>query len=296
MDLTVIATGGTIDCVDEDGVLRPATSDLTPYLGRHELIRPFTILSENAGFVHYIKLAKIICALKSRSVIVTHGSDTLPYTAAALGFCLAGTDKTVVITAADKPLGDPSSNAYANLEASARVAGSGAGGVYVAYARRGCEADVYYGVRMNEARDFDGEYSAPAGALYASDGGRTVYGKPLAGKPLPPGFAPVAAYRFMPEMICPVSCGPVLIMGSHSGTASERQLYELSERCGSVWLCGGTGGLVYASKAALKGKIKFLDNIAWPAAYIKATLLFGGFPREKAEKMMTENLAGEFFC
>lgn len=292
--ITVIAVGGTIDCKRDGGVLRVGETDLTPYIGAHEKISPFRILSENTTFEHYGKLVETVRNVPSDGILITHGSDTLPYTAAALGYCLADTRIPIVLTAADKPLGEDG-NAAINLEAAMRVLDSKVPGVYVAYANPGQQADIYYGVRMNEARDFDGWYTPPAGKYYARRGGQEICGEPLGGRPLAPIFAPVDGYRFLPGMRYPRSDRPLLVMGTHSGTAAESELQRLG-RMPDVYLCGGTTGLTYASKAALAGRVGFLDNIAWPAAYIKASLVYGAFDRETARKRMFEPMAGEFFA
>jgi L-asparaginase len=47
--------------------------------------------------------------------VVTHGTDTLAYTAAALSFMLTGLDKAVVLTGSQRPLGEIRSDARLNL-------------------------------------------------------------------------------------------------------------------------------------------------------------------------------------
>ncbi len=47
--------------------------------------------------------------------VVTHGTDTLAYTASALSFLLPGLDKAVVLTGSQRPLGEVRSDARLNL-------------------------------------------------------------------------------------------------------------------------------------------------------------------------------------
>ncbi len=54
--------------------------------------------------------------------IVTHGTNTMGYTAAALSFALANLNKPVIITGSQVPAGMPGSDAITNLENSLRVA------------------------------------------------------------------------------------------------------------------------------------------------------------------------------
>jgi L-asparaginase len=54
--------------------------------------------------------------------LVTHGTNTMGYTAAALSFSLANLDKPVIITGSQVPAGMPGSDAVMNLENALRVA------------------------------------------------------------------------------------------------------------------------------------------------------------------------------
>lgn len=56
------------------------------------------------------------------SFIVTHGTNTMGYTSAALSFALANLDKPVIITGSQVPAGMPGSDAITNLENSLRIA------------------------------------------------------------------------------------------------------------------------------------------------------------------------------
>ena len=53
--------------------------------------------------------------------IITHGTNTMGYTAAALSFSLANLDKPVIITGSQVPSGIPGSDAFMNLENALRV-------------------------------------------------------------------------------------------------------------------------------------------------------------------------------
>lgn len=52
---------------------------------------------------------------KFAGVVVTHGTDTLAFTASALSFMLKGLDKAVVLTGSQRPLGEIRSDARLNL-------------------------------------------------------------------------------------------------------------------------------------------------------------------------------------
>jgi L-asparaginase len=66
--------------------------------------------------------------------VVTHGTDTLAYTAAALQYMIRSADKTVVVTGSQYPIGDAVTDAKRNLIDSLRFAAeSGMPGVYTVF-------------------------------------------------------------------------------------------------------------------------------------------------------------------
>ena len=69
-------------------------------------------------------------------IVITHGTDTMSYTAAALSFMLQGIPIPVVLTGAQLPITHPLSDATDNLRTAFAMAGSGCGGVYLAFDRR----------------------------------------------------------------------------------------------------------------------------------------------------------------
>jgi glutamyl-tRNA(Gln) amidotransferase subunit D len=76
----------------------------------------FNILSENFRFEHYNILAKEIEKVKNvKGIIITHGTDTLAYTSAALSFALEGLSIPVILVASQRSSDRPSSDAFLNL-------------------------------------------------------------------------------------------------------------------------------------------------------------------------------------
>ncbi len=73
---------------------------------------------------HWIALAQLIKAEYDNfdAFLITHGTNTMGYTSAALAFSLANLDKPVIITGSQVPAGMPGSDAISNLENSLRVA------------------------------------------------------------------------------------------------------------------------------------------------------------------------------
>ena len=87
---------------------------------------PFMKASEDMDFKDWQKLAKIcekyLNDLDIKGIIITHGTDFLHYTAAALSFFLGKLNKPVVLTYSQRSIDRASSDANLNLECSALAA------------------------------------------------------------------------------------------------------------------------------------------------------------------------------
>ena len=119
MKVTLIRTGGTIGCLKgDDGViaLSPAT-DIHLDGFDLDVQTPFYELSERIGVSHYDKLVKAVlsAAADSEAIIITHGSDTLPYTASVLAFALGKTNIPIVFVCSDKPLTEKDASGHRSL-------------------------------------------------------------------------------------------------------------------------------------------------------------------------------------
>ncbi len=76
-------------------------------------------------------------------IVVSHGTDTMAYTASAVTFMLPGIDVPVVFTGSQLPLMDVLSDGPDNLRTAFAMAASGYPGIYLAFDRkvmRGCRA------------------------------------------------------------------------------------------------------------------------------------------------------------
>jgi len=115
-DVSMIATGGTIGthvdyktggvfmCRSPEEILS-TTPELGNIIDLKNTHRPFTVASEDLTFREWQKMAKLIAKeLNSgnRGVVVTHGTDTLHYSAAAVSFMLRGLSKPVAFVGAQR--------------------------------------------------------------------------------------------------------------------------------------------------------------------------------------------------
>ncbi|MEM3795827.1 MAG: Glu-tRNA(Gln) amidotransferase subunit GatD, partial [Archaeoglobaceae archaeon] len=141
-DVKIISTGGTIASkVDY------RTGAVTSQFTAEEIVSEvpeiteicnvsaellYNILSENMKPGYWIELARRVYeSLKSyEGVIITHGTDTMHYSASALAFMLS-TPKPVVFVGAQRSSDRPSSDATMNLLCSAKLSVSDVGEVLV---------------------------------------------------------------------------------------------------------------------------------------------------------------------
>ncbi len=87
---------------------------------------PFMKASEDMDFKDWQKIAKVVVNLLNdtsiQGVIITHGTDFLHYTSAALSFFIKNLNKPVVLTYSQRSIDRASSDANLNLQCAALVA------------------------------------------------------------------------------------------------------------------------------------------------------------------------------
>ena len=245
MKILVLHCGGTISCESINGVLSPR-ANIEKYFDRavngaceleHKKIEPF--LSE---LLNGKRLWSILCPVRDAvnsgrydGIIVTHGSDTVAYTSAYLGYALGLCEAPVVTVSADKPLSDPLSSGHAAISSAiSLILSKDARGVFSAWRDHVCR-----GTRILRHRTFENELPTVS----------EIYGKcrsiaPEIGnfeknelyrehpdelKPMPAelkGLSPVTHLMMTPSASLPSSlpedCRAVLLHSYHSGTLDTK--------------------------------------------------------------------------
>jgi len=115
---------------------------------------PFMIASESMTSEHWIKIAEICQEILNDDidgVIVTHGTDFLHYTSAALSFMLNDLNKPVVLTYSQRSIDRASSDANLNLRCAAKFAISDCAEV-VLVGHATSEDDFCYALRGTKVR------------------------------------------------------------------------------------------------------------------------------------------------
>lgn len=136
-NIAMIITGGTISSSldSKTGAVKWLTSPEKLFKFYPEIFEkvniakievPFMMGSENLSFREWQKISRVAVKLLNdpsiRGIIITHGTDTLHYTAAALSFFLKNLNKPVVLTYSQRSTDRASSDASLNLEASSLAA------------------------------------------------------------------------------------------------------------------------------------------------------------------------------
>src|SRR5438132_5527220 len=133
--VAIISTGGNIDSrVDyRTGAVQPAltAADLASVVPELSSIAKidthilFSEYSENIGPTHWKGMAEEVAkkiANVAEGVVISHGTDTLHYTAAALSFALANIPVPVLLVGAQRSSDRPSSDAASNLTGAVALA------------------------------------------------------------------------------------------------------------------------------------------------------------------------------
>ena len=130
--ILLIGTGGTIASRHSENGLSPAISaedivSFVPDLGtlcEVETVQPFSLDSTNVGPDQWLALASLIEKRYADfdGFVITHGTDTMAYTAAALSYLIQHSPKPIVLTGAQKPIDLPDTDARTNLLDSVRFA------------------------------------------------------------------------------------------------------------------------------------------------------------------------------
>jgi len=103
--------------------LAPEMSDIVQI---NKIESPFAIASENMSYQHWKKIAETTARLinKDEAVIITHGTDTLHFTSAALSFMLKNLSKPVILTYSQRSTDRGSTDTNLNLICSSHLAKS----------------------------------------------------------------------------------------------------------------------------------------------------------------------------
>ncbi len=141
--ILLLATGGTIASVQGEEGLAPGLTDhdLLRYLPDHDekfrlhSINLMNLDSTNMQPESWVEIAKTVYENYDMydGFVITHGTDTLGYTSAALSYMLQNLSKPIVLTGSMVPIGFEETDAKRNMIDALRFAYENIGGVYVVF-------------------------------------------------------------------------------------------------------------------------------------------------------------------
>lgn len=170
------AVAGTIDTSADAGFelltrYRQSYPDIAETVAFSSL-QPLGILSENLHPSHW---QSMIAAIEGRDlasfagVIVTHGTDTLAFSAAALALYFNRLPIPLLLVSSDRPLADPLANGLDNFGcAVSYIRDIGAAGVFAAYRNPGGAMHLHLGSRLASCLPLGSDFVSAQSRPYAS--------------------------------------------------------------------------------------------------------------------------------
>ena len=329
MKLLFIFTGGTIGSTLRERVMSAGESKAYAIINAYEkrygisfdydIDEPYVELSENNTGRHI----RTLCEAVRRGlcggydgIIVTHGSDTLQYSAAAVGYTIGLDTPPVCLVAANAPIEDESSNALDNLCGAVRFIedrlGRGAFAVYrnAAHSR----VRVHRATRLIGGKAYSDDLSSAGKCIYGEFDENFVFCKNPKYIDQPDGIEPFdpsclsdcnrnALMLFSyPGMVYPEigeDVRYIIFNTYHSGTLNTSSAEALEffakakERGIPVYATGNSEGPQYSSVERF-GELGIIPvtSLSPVAAYIKLWFAYssGRSPREALAASLSSDL------
>jgi glutamyl-tRNA(Gln) amidotransferase subunit D len=291
-----------------------------------------SVASEDMTFVEWQKIAKAVAdALKkNRGVVITHGTDTMHYTSAALSFMLNGLNAPVVMTGSQRSSDRGSSDAFMNLICSAHLASKSdiaevvicmhesSSDTYCS-AIRGTKArkmhtsrrDAFKPINNKPIARISREGNIEYTSMYRKVENEKKELKLLTG--YEPKVALVKAYPNSDPLIIDYYLSKgykgIIIEGTglgHTPVSTQNPDYSWLKR---VENAVDSGMIIGITSQCLYGRVNpnvyrnlrllsnagaiYCEDMLPEVAYVKLGFLLGNYKKEEAEKLLNVNLAGE---
>jgi len=335
-NILVVFTGGTIGSIAGEGTIKPDEEAPFQLIAeyrrrrpnakdiRFKTIQPIRILSENLAPPAWKILIAAIEAEQPEQydgIVVTHGTDTLAYTSAALGFYFHRLARPMLLVSSDYPLAHAKANGIDNFICAVEfILNVKESGVFVPYRnQRQPTTRVHRGVHLGSSPQLSGDFFSVRGQSYLEfDGHRFSRTGPAPVQPqaeLPP-LKPEFSGRIL--MLKPYPgldyshihlerTDAVLHDLYHSGTACTTERWGENHSLPEfIARCRQQGTEVYLAPAfkskdayestrfLLKEGAKMIWNMSIEAAYVKLLLAYGNFNDPSRIQEFSEcDVAGE---
>lgn len=343
-NIAIVMTGGTIssELDTKTGAVKWLTTPEKFFRSYPEIFEKANILkvevpfmkgSENIDFKDWKKIAastvKLLNDPNIKGIIVTHGTDTLHYTAAALSFFIKNLNKPVVLTYSQRSTDRASSDASLNLECSIIAALSDIAEIVVVghansddeycYALRGTKVrklhssrrDAFKPVNIDPIAKITRDSFTPIISYKKRNSGKakldSTFEEKVALIKFYPGQDPdildyyrKKGYRgIVVEML-----GLGHVSTSESRKSWTKKLEEIQKKgmvvCAAAQtIYGRLDPLVYSTGRELLGSgVIYLEDMLAETALVKLGWVLGhkelSKNKEQIKKMMLMNIAGEF--
>lgn len=326
MKLLFIFTGGTIGSTVKGDII--STDNKKPYLilekyrekysigFEYDILQPYTELSENNTGATIRKLIKTVSENLTKAydgIIITHGTDTIQYSAAVLSYTLK-VDIPVCLVSSNYTIENPKANGLVNLHCAIRFIESvKTAGVWVSYKNQNDIPKIHKGSRLLERQAFTDCIFSIMDSYYGSFDDDFVFH-------LNPEYRenPDSIYYFNSNilteeadnilriepylgMVYPKISSKIkyILHGSyHSGTINTKSIFPsdffatANKRGIKIFLTGTEEGECYESTMAFKNlHLIPINNLSPIAAYVKLWLCAAaGYD---PEEVLGKSLAGD---
>ncbi|QWF71192.1 asparaginase [Methylomonas paludis] len=333
-NILVVFTGGTIGSQVVQGTIDTSkttgrqllqifsTADHASQAVNFKAIQPLEILSENLRPSDWPLMIAAIEAeelCQFHGIILTHGTDTLAFSAAALGLYFNSLKIPLLLVSSDLPLADVNANGLSNFQAAvAFIRQFSLSGVYVPYKNFGQTLRIYRATRLLSCLPLSGDFSGVQSKSFMTYTDGRFHSQELAERP---NVKPIALQANFAARILLIKPYPgldyrhfnlegvdaVLHDLYHSGTACTvsgsgdfNNLLEFSQICRQrdikVYLAPAikTEQSYRSTQALLAAGLHIIWNTTLEVAYVKLLLAYGNFSDPKAVSgFLEQNIANE---
>jgi L-asparaginase/Glu-tRNA(Gln) amidotransferase subunit D len=336
--ILVVFTGGTIGSAVVDGTIN--TTNVASYKllqlfqGQYrdaaainfDSVQPIQILSENLASPAWRIIIEAIESAKPEQfdgIIVTHGTDTLAYTAAALSLYFHKLNKPLLLVSSDYPLDNPKANGLANFICAVEfIRQEVATGVFVPYRNAGQAMQIHRGARLTCSLQLSGDFFSIQNKSFGEfDGERILRNEPKETIGISPATDVIELKPSFSARVLMVKPYPGLDYSHfqldgvdavlhdlyHSGTACatgqwgpHHSLPDFLSHCRSkripVYLAPAikSENAYQSTRELIETGAKLIWNTSIEAAYVKLALAYGNFSDAAfIDGFLATDLAGE---
>ncbi len=327
MKLLFVFTGGTIGSTFDGRFISPDGKKpyklIEAYRKKYgfddvfDVVEPYTCLSENNTGGTIKKLADCVedgSKGDYDGIIVTHGTDTLQYSAAALGYVLGSDCIPVVLASSNYPVEDSRANGIDNMHGAVEfIKSQRKRGVWISYKNPNENVKIHRASRLLAGCAFSDRIDSIMNSYYGCFGDDFKFYMnplfcekndeilPLSAKGMDDCCKKIMRVVPFPGMRYPeIACGVKYILHEsyHSGTTdtvskeARRFFAEAAEKKVEVFLTGVSNEAAYSSTKYFKElNIHPVINGAPPAMLMKLRLAVSS--NKNPAEIMNKSLAGD---